>query len=326
MSLKIAFEATDGTPEIRDAVNEHFANLEQRFGPLRACRVVIKGPGADDDRDRCRVIIHLALTESLEVKVGPPPRPDARYKDLTFAISDTFRRARRRLQDRRRRMDRQSKSPEPQSSGPVADLERGEVASAGMPTGVLSSAGTATADVQPPNTSLRPLQLETDIGSASVVPAEGSHGRPEPKRAPGQARGALAETESAEPESAQSAIVDPALGEAVEAEPMQPSHALPIVHDADTAEHSGPERRGSSASTTITIFNPLGFLTVLSGLLQAMIVTSTNVSNAALRFLQIFFGSTMLTKPSAMEKRAQAGDAIEGLNTTVNPSRPPPQK
>lgn len=326
MSLDIAFEATDGTPEIRDAVNEHFANLEQRFGPLHGCRVVIKGPGADDDRDRYRVIIHLALAESFEVKVGPPPRPDARYKDLTFAISDTFRRARRRLQDRRRRMDRQSKRPEPQSSGPVAELERGEVASAGTPPGVLSSAVTATADIQPPNTSLRCRQLETDIGSASVVPAEGLHGRTEPKRAPGQARDALAETESAEPEAASYAIRDPALGEALEAEPVQASHALPIVHDVDTAEHPGPERRGSSASTTITIFNHLGLLTVLSGLLQAMIVTSTNLSNAALRFLQIFFGSTMLTKPSTAKKGAQTGDATEGLNTTVNPSRPPPQK
>ena len=260
MSLDIAFEATDGTPEIRDAVNEHFANLEQRFGPLHACRVVIKGPGADDDRDPYRVIIHLALAESFEVKVGPPPRPDARYKDLTFAISDTFRRARRRLQDRRRRMDRQSKRPEPQSLGPVAELERGEVASAGTPPGVLSSVVTATADIQSPNTSLRCRQLETDIGSTSVVPAEGSHGRPEPKRAPGQVRDALAETESAEPEAATYAIRDPALGEA---EPMQASHALPIVHDVDPAERSGPERRGSSASTTITIFNPLGLLTVL---------------------------------------------------------------
>src|SRR5271166_1718569 len=89
-------------------------------------------------------------------------------------------------------------------------------------------------------------------------------------------------------------------------------------------EHLRPDRRGSSASTTITIFNHLGFLTVLSGLLQAMIVTSTNVSNAALHFLQIFFGSTMVTKRSAVEKRAQVADATEGFDTTVNPTRPPP--
>jgi hypothetical protein len=189
-------------------------------------------------------------------------------------------------------MDRQPKRPEPQSSGPVADLEQGEVASAGVPPGVLSSAGTATADIQPP----------TNIGSASVVPAEGLHGRPEPKRAPGPARDVLAEIESAE--SATSAIVGPALGGAVEAEAMQPSHALRIVHDVDATEHSGPERRGSSAS--ITIFNPLGFLTILSGLLQTMIVTSTHVSNAALRFLQIFFGSTMVKKPSAVEKERKS--------------------
>jgi hypothetical protein len=309
MSLKIAFEATDGTPEIRDAVKEHFANLESRFGPVHTCRVVIKGPGAGDDTDRYRVTIYLALAESPEVKIGPPPRQDARYEDLIFAISDTFRRARRRLQDRRRRMDRQPKRPEPQSSGPVADLEQGEVASAGVPPGVLSSAGTATADIQPP----------TNIGSANVVPAEGLHGRPEPKRAPGPARDVLAEIESAE--SATSAIVGPALGGAVEAEAMQPSHALRIVHDVDATEHSGPDRRGSSAS--ITMFNPLGFLTILSGLLQAMIVTSTHVSNAALRFLQIFFGSTMVEKPSAVEKRARTADATEGLDAYQSVATPP---
>ena len=88
---------------------------------------------------------------------------------------------------------------------------------------------------------------------------------------------------------------------------MQASHALAIVHDVDTAERSGPEQRGSSASTTITIFNPLGPLTVLSGLLQAMIATLTNVSNAALRFLQIFFGSTMLTKPSTAKREHRPG-------------------
>ena len=87
MSLKIAFEATDGTPEIRDAVNEHFANLEQRFGPLHGCRVVIKGPGADDDGDPYRVIIHTKpstakegaqtgdATEGLNATVNPSRPP-----------------------------------------------------------------------------------------------------------------------------------------------------------------------------------------------------------------------------------------------------------
>jgi hypothetical protein len=320
MSVKVTFQAMDGTPESREAIEEHFDNLEQRCGPVRTCRVVIKGLGAGDP-DRYGVIIYLGLAEGLELKIGPPPRQDARYADLTFAISDTFRRARRRLQDRRR-MRRQSKKPETQSSGRVAELKRGEVDSAGTPPDVLRSAVTATADIQQPITSLRCLEPETDIGSASVVPDAG----PEPNRAPEQAGRVSADTESAEPESTTSAIMDPALAEAVEAEPMQAVHATPVVTSVGTAEHSGSERRGSSTPTMITIFNPLGFLTLLSGLLQAMTVVSTNVSNAALHFLQIFYGSTMTTKPSATEKGAQAPDAPEGLHGTVNPSRPPPQK
>jgi hypothetical protein len=141
---------------------------------------------------------------------------------------------------------------------------------------------TATADIQQPITSPRCLGLETDIGNASVVPdAEGSP-QLETNRAPEQTQGASADTQSAEPKSTTSAIMDSALAKAGEAEPMQAVHATPIGFSIGILEHSGSERRGSSAPTLITMFNPLGFLTVLSGLLQAMTVVSRNVSIAAL--------------------------------------------
>ena len=47
MSINITFRAVAGAPEISDAIEEHLANLEQRF-----CQVVIMGPGADDHGDR----------------------------------------------------------------------------------------------------------------------------------------------------------------------------------------------------------------------------------------------------------------------------------
>ena len=89
-------------PRDGDSIEEHVANLEPRLGPVRTCRVVITGPGG--------VNIRLALTQGLEVKVGPPPRQDERYADLTFAINDTFRRARRRLQDHVRRQPKKPQS------------------------------------------------------------------------------------------------------------------------------------------------------------------------------------------------------------------------
>lgn len=201
--IKIAFQAMDETPGIRGAIEEHVANLEQRLGPVRTCRVVITGPGARDRADRYGVNIRLALTQGLEVKVGPPPRQDERYADLTFAINDTFRRARRRLQDHVRR---QPKKPERQPSGRIAELEPGEVASAGTPRGVLPSAVAATADMPQPITSFRYSERAIDIGSAGGIrSAEGSHGRPEPERTSEQTRGAPADIESTEPESAASA-------------------------------------------------------------------------------------------------------------------------
>ena len=237
--IKIAFQAMDETPEIRGAIEEHVANLEQRLGPVRTCRVVIKGPGARDRADRYGVNIRLALTQGLEVKVGPPPRQDERYADLTFAINDTFRRARRRLQDHVRR---QPKKPERQPSGRIAELEPGEVASAGTPRGVLPSPVAATADMPQPITSFRYSERAIDIGSAGGIrSAEGSHGRPEPERTSEQTRGAPADIESTEPEFAasatpesepDSAVLGCVLAEAVKLsrrppKPKVPSRSLP---------------------------------------------------------------------------------------------------
>jgi hypothetical protein len=61
-----------------------------------------------------QINIHLALPEGREVNVARTPPADERHADLTFAINDAFKHARRQLQDHVRRMQDQVKHHEDQ--------------------------------------------------------------------------------------------------------------------------------------------------------------------------------------------------------------------
>ena len=69
------------------------------------------------------VNIRLALPDGHEVNVGRTPQADERYSDLTFAISDAFKRARRQLQDQVRRLQGQVKHHEPEPVGTIRRLD-----------------------------------------------------------------------------------------------------------------------------------------------------------------------------------------------------------
>lgn len=90
---------------MRSAVAQHVAALEKRFGRITACRVSVKPPtGHHRTGGPYEVAIHLALPGKHEVSVDRAASADERFADASFAINDAFKRARRRLQDRVRRM------------------------------------------------------------------------------------------------------------------------------------------------------------------------------------------------------------------------------
>jgi cold shock CspA family protein/ribosome-associated translation inhibitor RaiA len=121
---QIEIEGVTKTPELQAAIDKHIAELESRFGRLTACRIVIKGPG---DRHQTggqhQVSIRLALPDGREVNVGRTPKQDERYADLTFAIDNAFKRARRRLQDQARLMRGQTKAHGSQPIGTVVRID-----------------------------------------------------------------------------------------------------------------------------------------------------------------------------------------------------------
>lgn len=121
---QIDFQGLSATPQIQEVVAGHIEELEQRWGRITACRVVVKGPG---ERHRqgglYEVRIRLALPDGREVNVTRTPPADERHSDLTFAIDDAFRHARRQLQDQVRRTQGQVKQHEEQPIAAVTQLD-----------------------------------------------------------------------------------------------------------------------------------------------------------------------------------------------------------
>jgi cold shock CspA family protein len=122
--VQIDFQGIDVSRTIRESIEKHVAELEQRCGRVTACRVVLKGPGEHHRTGGLyEVNIRLALPDRREVNIARTPKADERHADLTFAINDAFKRARRRLQDQVRRLQGQVKHHEEQPIGTVIRLD-----------------------------------------------------------------------------------------------------------------------------------------------------------------------------------------------------------
>src|SRR5260370_42134345 len=123
--VEIDFQGLSGNDQLRACVMKNISVLEQRFGRITACRVVIKAPS---DRHRpggaCEVAIRLSLPQGREVDIGrseKAERTDDRFADPVVALNDAFKRARRRLSDHARRMRGHVKSHD---GPPIATVKR----------------------------------------------------------------------------------------------------------------------------------------------------------------------------------------------------------
>lgn len=122
--VEIDFQGMAANAQIRASIADHLAQLEQRFGRVTACRIVLKGPGAHHRTGGLyEVNIRLALPDGREVNVGRTAKADERHSDLAFALGDAFKRARRQLQDHVRRLQGQVKHHDGQPVGTVIRLD-----------------------------------------------------------------------------------------------------------------------------------------------------------------------------------------------------------
>jgi len=82
---EIVYQGIAATPAIEDAVAAHVAQLEERWGRVTACRVVVKGPSEHHRQGGLYEIhIRLALPEGREVNVDRTPTADERRADSVF--------------------------------------------------------------------------------------------------------------------------------------------------------------------------------------------------------------------------------------------------
>ena len=117
--VEIEFQGMRGTPPVRQSISTHAEKLEHRFGRITACRIVVKAPTAHHQTGApFNVHIRLALPDGREVNVGARRSLDPRDADLPFALNNAFKRARRALQDRVRRMRGQVKSHQARNPPP----------------------------------------------------------------------------------------------------------------------------------------------------------------------------------------------------------------
>ena len=121
---QVEFENLTPSPDLEAAIDRHIFELEKLYGRATAGRITVRGPG---DRHKTggqyQVSIRLALPEGREVNVGRTPKEDERYADLTFAVDDAFKRARRQLQDQARLMRGQTKLHEEEPVGTVVRID-----------------------------------------------------------------------------------------------------------------------------------------------------------------------------------------------------------
>ena len=122
--VRIELQGEAHRPDVHAAIEAHVAQLEERFGRMTACQVLVDAPSARHETGGLyQVAIRLALPDSGEINIGRTPSADARNADLAFAIDHAFKRARRRLQDYARRLQGQVKQHQDQPIGTVTNLD-----------------------------------------------------------------------------------------------------------------------------------------------------------------------------------------------------------
>jgi cold shock CspA family protein len=123
--VQIDFQGMPVDEHMRESILDHVGKLEDRYGRVTSCRVVVRSPGGHHRTGGLYEIhIRLALPNGKEVEVGRTPQNDERYADKAFAINAAFKRARRQLQDQVRHLQGKVKTHEATPLAKVIRLDQ----------------------------------------------------------------------------------------------------------------------------------------------------------------------------------------------------------
>src|SRR3546814_17188605 len=98
--VEIDFLGCDNVDMLRERIDERIAQLEDRYGRITACRIMVRGPrGRHRTMGHYEVTIYLTLPDGRQVDIERAPSQDERFSNPCFAIRAALRRARRKLPD-----------------------------------------------------------------------------------------------------------------------------------------------------------------------------------------------------------------------------------
>ncbi len=128
--LEIAFHQTEPAEWAEELIREHVSDLEQLYGRLNSCRVVVEQPAKNDSGTIPPVVrVELSIPGRQELVVSHEPdhlQRKFQRPDLRNAIHEAFRIAERRLRDLKEQRERRTKEPHHDSEnhalGQVAEL------------------------------------------------------------------------------------------------------------------------------------------------------------------------------------------------------------
>jgi ribosomal subunit interface protein len=120
--LEISFRNMDHSDAVELRVRERAVKLEQYFGRINSCRVVVEAPERSKRKGQ---LFHVRLDITVpgkELVVNRHPGAKHAHEDVYVAIRDAFRAAERQLEDHSRRVSGRVKAHEAPPHGKVLRL------------------------------------------------------------------------------------------------------------------------------------------------------------------------------------------------------------
>ena len=100
LPLQINFKNCPQSAAVVEDIREKAAQLERYYPRIMGCRIVVEAPHHHQRKGNLyRILVDMTLPGK-EIVVGRSPSLHAAHKDVFVAIRDSFKAARRQLQDR----------------------------------------------------------------------------------------------------------------------------------------------------------------------------------------------------------------------------------
>jgi ribosomal subunit interface protein len=120
--LELSFRNMDPSDAVAARVREKVAKLEQYFGHINSCRVVVEAPHRQHRKGKLYHVLVEVAVPGRRLVVNRDPAARHAHEDVYVAIRDAFHAAQRRLEDHSRKVTGRVKTHEVPTHGQVASL------------------------------------------------------------------------------------------------------------------------------------------------------------------------------------------------------------